>query len=422
MAESGASSKTRRTRGINASQLSSVANTVVANAENADNVRIAVDKLYPDPQNVRKKKIDPKGMKDFIESIKTQGVIEPLIVHAEDDGRFMIICGQRRWVGAMESGLKSVPCVVKRGLSRIQIRKIQVHENNEREDLSLHDQVIGVAGDIEQFGMEEAKSIWNRSVPWLTKRKQAANFCDEIQELMATGMLTDLEKAHTLSVIRKECERGKRALSHVEREKAGPTEFEVVINDFKSQGEAADKKWTRDALRTLQDRVGARLTREEEARQQRTREPSVSKKSATPSGHSAGAQSSSPSQDVLAGGSTPSGSEVSEVGPQTQPTGAHVRHQLDAADDQASEAGLDLKRTVGVVQQVTESIDAPNVMADYAIYRSIGLALLPALGELGGSKAIDVLKRLQKDIKGCSPAELLEQLSKGDDPPLHWRL
>lgn len=101
---------------------------------------LPIKQLNPSPTNPRKR--FPEGPQaELAESIKTQGVIEPLIVRKNGKG-YEIVCGERRYRAAKDAGLESLPCIV-RGLTDEQVLDIQIHENLHRQDVHPIDEAIG---------------------------------------------------------------------------------------------------------------------------------------------------------------------------------------------------------------------------------------------------------------------------------------
>ena len=90
--------------------------------------------IYPNPNQPRKH-FDEEALQELSSSIKTHGVIQPLVVNKGDDGRYMIIAGERRWRASNMAGLEKVPVVIKNYTEK-QIKEISIIENLQREDLN----------------------------------------------------------------------------------------------------------------------------------------------------------------------------------------------------------------------------------------------------------------------------------------------
>ena len=62
-----------------------------------------------------------RNLEELAESFKLNGIIEPLVVHVEADGRYRIIVGERRYRAAPLAGLAKVPVIIKKGLNELQM-------------------------------------------------------------------------------------------------------------------------------------------------------------------------------------------------------------------------------------------------------------------------------------------------------------
>ena len=100
----------------------------------ADGVtELEINKIYPNPNQPRKH-FDEEALRELASSIKTHGVIQPLVVNKENDG-YMIIAGERRWRASKQAGLEKVPVVIKNYTEK-QVKEISIIENLQREDLN----------------------------------------------------------------------------------------------------------------------------------------------------------------------------------------------------------------------------------------------------------------------------------------------
>ncbi|PIE04885.1 MAG: chromosome partitioning protein ParB [Spirochaetales bacterium] len=91
-------------------------------------------RIQPNPEQPRTK-FDPAALSELAESIRQQGIIQPILAEKKSDGTFIIIAGERRWRAAKEAGLEEVPVIV-RDFTREQKLEIALVENIQREDLS----------------------------------------------------------------------------------------------------------------------------------------------------------------------------------------------------------------------------------------------------------------------------------------------
>lgn len=101
----------------------------ILNIEKA--IPIPLEKLYDFPNHPFKVN-DDKEMENMVETVKTGGIIMPLVVRQRDDGNYEIISGHRRKMASQKAGLKEVPCII-RDLSDDEATIIMVDSNMQRE-------------------------------------------------------------------------------------------------------------------------------------------------------------------------------------------------------------------------------------------------------------------------------------------------
>lgn len=183
-------------QGLSLGRLSAVAQIAVRPVQPPD-AEIDLGRIYSFKQ-VRR---TFRNLEELAESIKLNGLIEPLVVHDEGDGRFRIIVGERRYRAAPLAGLTKVPVIIKKGLNELQIRRLQVAENNDRDDLTPFEQAMGVIEDVALYGTREAVAIWNRGDAWVNKRVAVKRYADPVRELLANDQVKDLETLHCLNQI-----------------------------------------------------------------------------------------------------------------------------------------------------------------------------------------------------------------------------
>jgi ParB family chromosome partitioning protein len=98
----------------------------------SDLIHLPVNLLEPSPDNPRQ---SPGDLSPLVASIRTAGVVQSLLVRPLGDGRYQIVCGERRWAAAREAGMTEVPCVV-RSLTDFQRQEAMLIENLQRSSLS----------------------------------------------------------------------------------------------------------------------------------------------------------------------------------------------------------------------------------------------------------------------------------------------
>jgi ParB family chromosome partitioning protein len=162
---------------------------------------LAVDQLQPGKYQPRTR-MDQEALKELAESIKTQGVIQPILVRpitqTAGDGKFEIIAGERRWRAARMAGLQAVPVVI-RDIPDNQALAVALIENIQREDLNPLEQAIGIQRLINEFGLthQSAAESLGRSRTAVTNLLRLLELAPPVRDLLAEGKL-DMGHARAL--------------------------------------------------------------------------------------------------------------------------------------------------------------------------------------------------------------------------------
>jgi len=140
---------------------------------------IPIESIYPNPEQPRTEFGD---LTELTESIREKGVLEPLLVKPADDGRFMIIAGERRWRSSKLAGLTEVPCI-EMDLDEQGVAEIALIENLQRKDLNIWEEADGLAALASRFGytQEEISKKISKSRSTVTELMTVAGLPDDIR-------------------------------------------------------------------------------------------------------------------------------------------------------------------------------------------------------------------------------------------------
>lgn len=145
--------------------------------------------LIDEPPQAMRTEIDPENVRLLAESIRADGLINPITVRPVG-GRFEVVAGHRRLLACRQAPLYDVPCVV-RSLSDEQVFNVMSAENLAREDVNPLDQAIHiarlVAGDKTKIP-EIAKRL-HYSIAWVESRLEILTYPEDMQEAIASGHL-----------------------------------------------------------------------------------------------------------------------------------------------------------------------------------------------------------------------------------------
>lgn len=158
---------------------------------------IAIGALEPGRYQPRSR-IDQEGLAELAESIKSQGVMQPILARPLGAGRYEIVAGERRWRAARMAGLASVPALVREVPDRHALA-IALIENMQREDLNPLEEATGLKRLIEEFGMTHAQAAQaiGRSRAAITNALRLLELAPPVQDLLRDGKI-DMGHARAL--------------------------------------------------------------------------------------------------------------------------------------------------------------------------------------------------------------------------------
>lgn len=154
--------------------------------------------ISADPDQVRKH-FDEEALTQLAESIKTHGLVQPIVVKPTANGQHQIIAGERRYRAALLAGMTDIPTIVREDLANTDSSVIQVIENLQRVDLTLSETVAGVGKLVQQIGFAKTCEQLAKSPAWVSKHSSVAKLHPTIRDAVANGRLTDIEVAHDLN-------------------------------------------------------------------------------------------------------------------------------------------------------------------------------------------------------------------------------
>ena len=129
--------------------------------------------------------MSPEALQELADSIKVQGVVQPIVVRPISDGRYEIIAGERRWRATQLAGLHTVPAVV-RDIPDEAAIAIALIENIQRENLNPVEEALALQRLIDEFGMthqQTAESV-GRSRAAVTNLLRLLTLNSDVREML----------------------------------------------------------------------------------------------------------------------------------------------------------------------------------------------------------------------------------------------
>jgi ParB family chromosome partitioning protein len=162
--------------------------------------QLPVDQIHPNAKQPRKR-FDAESVSGLAESLRVQGLIQPIVVRPRLDGGYELIAGERRWRAAREAGLATVPAVVREADDRDTLL-LGLVENVAREDLSPIEEGRAYAVLLDEFGLSlgEVAERVGKSKPTVSNRVRLLELPADVLELVARNELSEGHARAILSV------------------------------------------------------------------------------------------------------------------------------------------------------------------------------------------------------------------------------
>ena len=122
-------------------------------------ITVNINDIEPNKDQPRKN-FDSEALSELAESIAAHGLIQPIVVKPETNGRYSIIAGERRWRACRMAELTHVPVVIKDAQPQ-ELMEIALIENLQREDLNAVEEALGYRSLIDSFGLTQ-EQVANR--------------------------------------------------------------------------------------------------------------------------------------------------------------------------------------------------------------------------------------------------------------------
>ena len=205
---------------------------------------IRISKIEPDREQPRRN-FKKEELEELAASIKNNGLLEPIIVQ-EEENRFLIIAGERRWRASQMAGLTEIPAIVKH-YTRQERVEISLIENIQREDLNPIEEANAYKRLAEEFGLkqEEIAEKVSRSRTAVTNAMRLLKLSDKVQQMVVDGSLS---MGHARALIPVESTKLQEELAErIVRENLSVREVEKLIKDLSKKKKTPSGSKQRDA-------------------------------------------------------------------------------------------------------------------------------------------------------------------------------
>ncbi|HET9673374.1 MAG TPA: ParB/RepB/Spo0J family partition protein [Gaiellaceae bacterium] len=180
---------------------------LIGGKEGQELAELPVDQIHPNPRQPRRR-FEPDAATGLASSIRTQGLLQPVVVRPRSAGGWELIAGERRWRAAKEAGLDTLPALVRDADDRDTLL-LSLVENVAREQLSPVEEARAYALLIDEFDLtlgDVAERV-GKAKPTISNRVRLLDLPDDVLWMVARGELTERHARAVLAVPDREGQR-----------------------------------------------------------------------------------------------------------------------------------------------------------------------------------------------------------------------
>ncbi|MBU0851710.1 MAG: ParB/RepB/Spo0J family partition protein [Gammaproteobacteria bacterium] len=202
--------------------------------------------------------IDPVTLDELANSIRTQGVMQPIVVRSIGSGRYEIIAGERRWRASQQAGLDKIPAMVREVSDEAAIAMALI-ENIQREDLSPIEEAVALQRLQQEFQLtqQQVADAVGKSRVTISNLLRLIALPEEIKTLLSHG---DLEMGHARALLGLPADQQVEGARHVVARGLTVRQTEALVRQWLSKPESTktEPKSDPDIVR-LEQRLAERL-------------------------------------------------------------------------------------------------------------------------------------------------------------------
>ncbi|HEV8686775.1 MAG TPA: ParB/RepB/Spo0J family partition protein [Gaiellaceae bacterium] len=173
---------------------------LIGGREGTELARLPVEQIHPNPRQPRMR-FEPEAATGLASSVRTQGLLQPVVVRPRAEGGWELIAGERRWRAAKDAGLKDVPALVREADDRDTLL-LSLVENVAREQLSPVEEARAYALLLDEFALSlaDVAERVGKAKPTISNRVRLLDLPEEVLWMLARGELTERHARAVLAV------------------------------------------------------------------------------------------------------------------------------------------------------------------------------------------------------------------------------
>ncbi|WP_133860218.1 MULTISPECIES: ParB/RepB/Spo0J family partition protein [Pseudomonas] len=202
--------------------------------------------------------MDPTALEELANSIRVQGLMQPIVVRAIGEGRYEIIAGERRWRASQQAGLERIPALVRDVPDQVAIA-LALIENIQRQNLNPLEEAMALQRLQDEFELTQAQvaEAVGKSRSGVTNLLRLLALAEDAKEMLAKG---ELEMGHARALLGLPKARQAEGARHVVARGLTVRQTEALVRQWLSGAEPEEKAAVVDPdISRLEQRLAERL-------------------------------------------------------------------------------------------------------------------------------------------------------------------
>nr|WP_314564554.1 ParB/RepB/Spo0J family partition protein [uncultured Pseudomonas sp.] len=202
--------------------------------------------------------MDPTALEELANSIRVQGLMQPIVVRAIGEGRYEIIAGERRWRASQQAGLERIPALVRDVPDQVAIA-LALIENIQRQNLNPLEEAMALQRLQDEFELTQAQvaEAVGKSRSGVTNLLRLLALAEDAKEMLARG---ELEMGHARALLGLPKTRQAEGARHVVARGLTVRQTEALVRQWLSGAEPEEKAAVVDPdISRLEQRLAERL-------------------------------------------------------------------------------------------------------------------------------------------------------------------
>ena len=173
---------------------------LIGGASGVELAHVPLEQIHPNPRQPRRR-FDHEATAGLADSIRHEGVVQPVVLRPRLAGGYELVAGERRWRAAREAGVPTLPAVIREADDR-ETLLLGLVENVAREDLSPVEEARGYALLMDEFELSlgDVSERVGRSKPAISNKLRLLELSDDVLAMVERGELTEGHARAVLAV------------------------------------------------------------------------------------------------------------------------------------------------------------------------------------------------------------------------------